>query len=138
MKTNVIALIAGIVFGIGLSLAHMIDPDKVLNFLDVAGHWDPSLLLVMVGALSTAFIAFRLILKHPKPVWAETFDLPKKRAIDLKLVTGAAIFGIGWGISGYCPGPAVTGLGLFSLESVIMVLAIYVGFIAYHRLVDKK
>ncbi|MGR8940868.1 MAG: DUF6691 family protein [Gammaproteobacteria bacterium] len=138
MKTNVIALIAGIVFGIGLSLSHMIDPDKVLNFLDVAGHWDPSLLLVMVGALSTAFIAFRLILKNPKPVWAETFDLPKKRAIDPKLLTGAAIFGIGWGISGYCPGPAVTGLGLFSLESVIMVLAIYAGFIAYHRLVDKK
>jgi hypothetical protein len=138
MKTHAIALISGIVFGVGLSLSHMIDPNKVLNFLDITGNWDPSLLFVMIGALTIAMIAFRWVLKRPAPVWAETFDLPKKRSIDLKLITGAAIFGIGWGMSGYCPGPSVTGLGLFSIESVIMVFAIYLGFISYQRLVGQK
>ena len=138
MKTHVIALISGILFGAGLSLAHMIDPNKVLDFLDITGNWDPSLLFVMIGALSISFVTFRLILRRPSPIWAKTFELPKKRSIDLALITGAAIFGVGWGMSGYCPGPSVTGLSLFSFESVIMVITIYLGFIVCHQIIDRK
>ncbi|WP_374088587.1 DUF6691 family protein [Methylomicrobium lacus] len=137
MKTHLIALLSGILFGAGLALAHMVDPNKVLNFLDVTGHWDPSLLFVMVGALSVAMIAFKLILKRPAPLWSASFHLPPKTSIDLKLIAGAAIFGIGWGMSGYCPGPSVTGLSLFSSESVIMIFTIYLGFFAYDRLLNR-
>lgn len=137
MKTHLIALLSGILFGAGLALSHMIDPNKVLNFLDVTGHWDPSLLFVMLGAVSVAMIAFRFILKRSAPLWSTSFQLPQKKSLDLQLISGAAIFGIGWGMSGYCPGPSVTGLSLFSLESVIMVLAIYLGFFVAHRLLDK-
>jgi uncharacterized membrane protein YedE/YeeE len=137
MKTYLIALTSGTLFGIGLALSHMINPNKVLNFLDVAGHWDPSLLFVMIGALSVAMIAFRFILKRPSPLWSDSFQLPQKTSLDLKLISGAAIFGIGWGMSGYCPGPSVTGLSLFSPESVIMVIAIYLGFFVSHRLLDR-
>jgi len=137
MKTHLIALLSGILFGAGLALAHMIDPNKVLNFLDVTGHWDPSLLFVMIGALSVAMIAFKLILKRPAPLWSTSFHLPQKASIDLKLIAGAAIFGIGWGMSGYCPGPSVTGLSLLSSESVIMILSIYLGFFAYDRLLNR-
>lgn len=137
MKTQLIALFSGILFGLGLALSHMIDPNKVLNFLDVTGHWDPSLLFVMLGAVSVAMIAFRFILKRPTPLWSTSFQLPQQKSLDLQLIAGAAIFGIGWGMSGYCPGPSVTGLSLFSLESVIMVFAIYLGFFVAHRLLDK-
>jgi uncharacterized membrane protein YedE/YeeE len=137
MNSNSTALISGILFGAGLALSHMIDPNKVLNFLDVTGRWDPSLLFVMIGALAVAVISFRFILKRPAPLWSDSFQLPQKTAIDSKLIMGAAIFGLGWGMSGYCPGPSVTGLSLFSPESVIMVLAIYFGFFVAHRLLDK-
>lgn len=137
MKTYAIAFLSGILFGAGLALSHMIDPNKVLNFLDVTGRWDPSLLFVMIGALAVAMAAFRIILKRPAPLWSESFQLPQKTAIDPKLIFGAAIFGVGWGMSGYCPGPSVTGLSLLSRESVIMVLAIYSGFFVTHRLLDK-
>jgi uncharacterized membrane protein YedE/YeeE len=137
MKNQIIALVSGILFGAGLALSHMINPNKVLNFLDVTGHWDPSLLFVMIGALSVAIIAFRFILKRPSPLWSTSFQLPQKTSLDFKLIAGAAIFGIGWGMTGYCPGPSVTGLSLFSLESVIMVLAIYSGFFVAHRILDK-
>lgn len=137
MKTQLIAFISGILFGIGLALSHMINPNKVLNFLDVTGHWDPSLLFVMIGALSVAMIASRLTLKRSAPLWSPSFQLPLKKSINLKLIVGAAIFGAGWGMSGYCPGPSVTGLSLFSMESVIMVVTIYLGFFVAHRLLDK-
>lgn len=137
MKTYAIALLSGILFGAGLALSRMINPNKVLNFLDVAGRWDPSLLFVMIGALSVALIAFRFILKRPAPLWSDSFQLPRKTSIDPQLILGAAIFGIGWGMSGYCPGPSVTGLSLFSQESAVMVAAIYFGFFVAHRLLDK-
>lgn len=137
MKTNLVALLSGILFGAGLALAHMIDPNKVLNFLDVTGHWDPSLLFVMIGALSVATVAFRYILKRPAPLWSPSFQLPQKKSLDAQLLGGAAIFGVGWGMSGYCPGPSVTGLSLFSSEAAIMVLAIYLGFFVSQRWLDR-
>ena len=138
MKKNLIALLCGIIFGIGLSLSHMINPNKVLNFLDVTGKWDPSLIFVMIGALVIAFVSFKLILKRPAPILAESFHVSRKTSVDKSLIIGAAIFGIGWGMSGYCPGPAVANLGLLSFESVIMVVAIYLGFFVFNRFFARK
>lgn len=122
------AFLSGILFGTGLTLSQMANPDKVLNFLDVTGNWDPSLILVMIGALSVTVLFFRIILKRPKPLFDEKFYLSTKSAIDKPLIIGATIFGIGWGISGYCPGPVVAGLGLGNTEAVVMVVSIYLGF----------
>ena len=133
MKQSLVALLCGTLFGIGLSLSQMINPNKVLNFLDITGNWDPSLIFVMIGALVIAFISFNWILKRPAPLLAESFHISIKMSVDKALILGAAIFGIGWGMSGYCPGSAVAGLGLLSLESVIMVVAIFLGFFTFNR-----
>jgi uncharacterized protein len=99
-----IAIISGLLFGIGLTLSKMTNLDKVINFLDLAGNWDPSLIFVMLGALSVTLLSFRQILKFQRPLFDKEFYLPSKTAIDKPLLIGAAIFGMGWGISGYCPG----------------------------------
>nr|WP_111299571.1 DUF6691 family protein [Paracoccus saliphilus] len=104
----------GLVFGLGLVISGMADPAKVLNFLDLAGSRDPSLAFVMGGATVTAFIGYRLVWRRPAPVLDPAFDIPKNRRIDRPLVTGAALFGIGWGIGGFCPGPAWTALPLLA------------------------
>ncbi len=137
MKTNLIALIAGVIFGLGLALSQMINPDKVLNFLDVTGNWDPSLIFVMLGALTVSTLSFRFIFKRDAPVFGAEFHITKKTIITKPLLIGSALFGIGWGMTGYCPGPAVASLGLFSLEGVVMVIAIYAGFIS-HQWFDKQ
>ncbi|MGZ8917662.1 MAG: DUF6691 family protein [Methylobacter sp.] len=138
MKTFLSALLCGMIFGFGLSLSQMINPNKVLNFLDISGNWDPSLLFVMLGALLVAMISFKWILKRPAPVLVENFQLPGKLPVDKPLILGAAIFGTGWGMSGYCPGPAVSGLGLLSFESLVMVVTIYLGFFTYNWIFGSK
>jgi uncharacterized membrane protein YedE/YeeE len=138
MKTNLLALLSGIIFGIGLSLSQMINPNKVLDFLDVTGRFDPSLMFVMIGALSVALLTFKWIRTLPAPLLGSEFQLSKKTIIDKPLLIGSVIFGIGWGMTGYCPGPAVTGLSLFSMESVLMVLAICAGFFAYNALFERN
>jgi uncharacterized membrane protein YedE/YeeE len=138
MKTTIAVLITGMIFGIGLSWSHMINPNKVQDFLDITGHFDPSLLFVMLGALPVAFFGFKLVLKKPAPLLAEQFQLPDNPLIDKPLLIGAVIFGIGWGMSGYCPGPAVTGLGIFSFESVLMVVSIFCGLFAYKWLFARQ
>ncbi|MDO9213796.1 MAG: YeeE/YedE thiosulfate transporter family protein [Methylococcales bacterium] len=139
MKTNIIALLSGIIFGIGLSLSQMINPNKVLNFLDITGdRFDPSLIFVMVGALSVAMVSFKWIRKLSVPLFGQHFQLAKNTIIDKPLIIGGVIFGIGWGMTGYCPGPVVAGLGLFSLESVIVIAAICVGFFAYNALFERN
>ena len=110
---------AGFLFGIGLWLSGMASPRKVLDFLDVAGNWDPSLLLVMAGGVAVTLLFFRPILKKN--------PIELKKEIDLPLVAGAAIFGIGWGIGGYCPGPALTALSNLSLEPLVFVAAMIAG-----------
>jgi uncharacterized membrane protein YedE/YeeE len=127
MNAFVFALGAGFVFGTGLWVSGMANPKKVLGFLDVTGNWDASLMLVMAGAVAVTLIGFRIVLKWKKPVLAESFELPKKSDIDTPLVAGAAIFGIGWGIAGYCPGPALTALATLSTESIVFVAAMLVG-----------
>ena len=127
MNALLSALGAGFLFGIGLWVSGMANPKKVLGFLDVGGDWDASLMLVMAGAVAIALVGFRLVLSRPKPVFSEKFELPTRKDIDLPLIAGSAIFGIGWGIGGYCPGPAVTALSNLSVEPLVFVLAMVVG-----------
>lgn len=129
MKIHLVALVAGILFGFGLALSQMIDPNKVLNFLDVTGDWDPSLAFVMMGALAVSMLSFHFILKRTAPVFESGFHVSRLTVINRPLILGAALFGIGWGMTGYCPGPAVASLGLLSFEGVLMVAAIYAGFL---------
>ena len=131
MRTILSALAAGLVFGLGLTVSQMIDPAKVLGFLDFAGDWDPSLALVMGGALAVTAIGNRFVLSGQGPLFAQTFQLPTRRDIDAKLVGGGALFGIGWGLAGLCPGPALTGLGLGRIEIVIFVIAMLAGMGAF-------
>jgi uncharacterized membrane protein YedE/YeeE len=120
-------LLAGLVFGLGLVLSGMVDPHKVLGFLDLAGAWDPSLALVMGGALAVAAIAFRIAGRRAKSFSGAPIDLPTSRAIDGKLIGGALLFGVGWGLVGLCPGPAIANIGFFSVSAVIFVLAMAAG-----------
>jgi hypothetical protein len=122
-----VALLVGVVFGVGLALAQMVDPLKVLGFLDVAGAWDASLLFVLGGAVVVAAIGFRLALRRPAPPFDDRFQLPVARPVNAALIAGAAIFGIGWGLGGYCPGPAVASLGFGNAEALWFVPAMLVG-----------
>ncbi len=126
------ALIAGLLFGIGLALSQMIDPAKVLAFLDIAGAWDPSLALVMLGALIVAAPAYALARKARGPLYGESFSLPTRRDIDRSLVLGALLFGAGWGLAGYCPGPAIASLSFGLWQPLLFVLAMIIGM-ALHR-----
>ena len=130
------ALLAGTVFGLGLAVSQMINPAKVLAFLDLLGRWDPSLALVMAGAVGVAFAGFRLASRRSKPVLGEKFDLPRAMAIDGRLGLGAALFGIGWGLVGFCPGPALASLAYGRKESVVFVVAMFAGM-WLHRVIDS-
>jgi uncharacterized membrane protein YedE/YeeE len=130
------SFLSGLIFGLGLAVSNMTVPAKVLNFLDVAGNWDPSLLLVLGGAVGVATIAFRLVLKHPRPVFAERFDLSTQTRIDTRLLIGAVIFGVGWGISGYCPGPAIATLWAPDWETLVFVPAMLVGAVLQRIIVS--
>jgi len=121
------ALFAGVLFGAGLVVSGMSDPDKVLNFLDVRGPWDGSLLFVMGAATLVAFIGYRLAWRRRAPVLEEAFHVPSRRDIDIPLMTGAALFGLGWGLAGYCPGPALTALVIAPGEALWFVGAMAAG-----------
>ena len=123
------ALGAGFLFGIGLWMSGMANPKKVLGFLDVSGDWDASLMLVMGGAVSVALVGFK--------IYRNKFELPTRKDIDLTLVAGSAIFGIGWGIAGYCPGPAITAVSTLSAESIVFVAAMIAGGLL-HRLMQRQ
>ena len=108
MRTLIWALVSGVVFGVGLLLSGMTQPSKVAGFLDLSSAWDPSLGLVMAGAIGVHFLAYRFIQRLDKPISAEIWRLPTGRGIDRRLLIGSALFGAGWGLGGYCPGPALT------------------------------
>lgn len=122
-------LLSGLIFGLGLILSGMADPAKVLNFLDIFGAWDPSLAFVMGGASLTAFIGYRLVWRRSVPVMAPAFDNPTATAIDAPLLSGAAIFGIGWGLGGFCPGPAFTSLAMASPGILVFLPAMLIGIV---------
>ena len=116
------ALAAGVLFGVGLGLSQMVNPAKVLAFLDVAGDWDPSLAFVLLGAVLVTLVAFRTILKLPHPVFEAAFALPTLKSLTARLVVGSAIFGVGWGLVGFCPGPAIASLA-YGLPMTFLFLA---------------
>jgi len=120
----------GLVFGIGISISGMANPAKVLNFFDVAGSWDPSLAFVMGGALATAFVGYRLVLRRPAPLTDATFHLPTKTDLDARLIGGSALFGVGWGIAGFCPGGALPALGTGKPDVFVFVAALVAGMAA--------
>ncbi|MDH3239414.1 MAG: YeeE/YedE family protein [Alphaproteobacteria bacterium] len=128
------SLSAGLVFGLGLAVSQMVNPAKVLAFLDVAGAWDPSLALVMGAAVAVTWVGYRLVLGRPKPVLTESFQLPTKTAIDARLITGAAIFGIGWGLAGLCPGPAIASAAYLQAETLYFVPAMLAGLFLARRI----
>jgi uncharacterized protein len=120
--------IAGLIFGLGLLISGMANPAKVQNFLDLAGTFDPSLIFVMLGAVGVTFVGYRFVLRRPRTLLAEPFLVPTLEDIDGKLVIGAGLFGIGWGLSGFCPGPAITSLPLLAKGTLIFLPAMVVGF----------
>ncbi|MEJ7872882.1 MAG: DUF6691 family protein [Rubrobacteraceae bacterium] len=131
MLRILVNLFAGALFGLGLAVSGMVDPAKVIGFLDVAGDWDPTLAFVMGGALLVTIPAFRLIFKRPRPVLADEFELPTKKELDARLLGGSALFGVGWGLSGFCPGPAVTALATGLTPVFAFVVAMIAGMAIY-------
>lgn len=122
------AYLAGLLFGLGLAIGGMTDPIRVLNFLDVFGTWDPTLLFVLGGAVVTTFIGYRLVLHRPQPLFANRFQLPTRRDLDGRLMGGSALFGIGWGLSGYCPGPAFASIAGLTIPLAAMLVAMVAGW----------
>jgi len=137
VSRHLAALFSGIVFGFGLAVSHMVEPAKVIGFLDVAGRWDPSLLFVMAGAVGVMFVAYRLIARRQKPLLEAQFALPSKTEIDRSLLVGAAIFGVGWGLAGYCPGPGIAALGLGTWEAPVFVASLAAGALAHRWLFER-
>ncbi|MFT4191418.1 MAG: YeeE/YedE thiosulfate transporter family protein [Comamonas sp.] len=127
MRQGLAALASGLVFGLGLAVAGMTDPRKVLAFLDLAGAWDPSLLLVLGAAVTVTFVGYRWVLRRPAPLFDSQFHLPTARAIDAPLLAGALLFGIGWGLAGYCPGPAIASIGYGNPEAWLLLPALVAG-----------
>ena len=130
------ALLAGLLFGLGLIVSRMIDPAKVLGFLDPIGAWDPSLAFVMAGAVATSALGYALAKRLRRPVFAPAFDLPARRDLDPRLVTGSAIFGVGWGLAGLCPGPALAVLPLGERGAMVFFAAMLAGM-AIHAAVTR-
>lgn len=133
MVALALSLVAGIVFGLGLVISGMSNPAKVIGFLDVSGAWDPTLLVVMGGALAVTLPGFTLLRRRSRPLFAREFQWPARKDVDARLIGGAALFGVGWGIAGFCPGPAITALVTGRMEVVLFVCAM-VGGAAAHRL----
>jgi len=125
------SLVSGLLFGAGLTVSQMVNPEKVAGFLDVAGAWDPSLALVMGAALTITAICYRLTLRRGAPLFATDFDLPAAKAIDGRLIGGAALFGIGWGLAGFCPGPAVASLAYGIWQTALFVAAMVAAMLVW-------
>jgi hypothetical protein len=138
MKRNSLALAVGLIFGLGLCLSGMYEPTKVIGFLDLAGNWDPSLALVMGGAIVVALPAFRFARRRAAAWAGGAIELPTARAIDAPLVVGAGVFGIGWGLGGVCPAPGVVDLGFFSPDAAIFVVSMAAGMLAYRAAAGRR
>jgi uncharacterized membrane protein YedE/YeeE len=131
---GLIALACGLIFGVGLAMSGMTDTAKVIGFLDVFGDWIPDLAFVMGAAVLVTVIAFRVVLRRDNPLLADSFSLPTKTALTGRLLCGAAIFGVGWGLYGYCPGPAISALAYLNSQTVIFVAAMLTGLVIANKL----
>ena len=129
----VVGGVAGALFGAGLLLAGMTRPDKVIGFLDLFGRWDPSLMFVMAGAIAVHLVAYRLVVKRPRPLFDAGFHLPTRRDLDARLLAGAAIFGVGWGLGGFCPGPGLVSAAAGG-DALVFVVTMTAGMLLQHRL----
>ena len=132
MLRMLVSLFSGALFGLGLTISGMVNPQKVIGFLDVAGNWDPTLAVVMGGALLVAIPGLRLIFKRSRPVLEDEFEVPTKKELDAKLLGGSALFGVGWGLSGLCPGPAMTAL-VSGLAPVFAFVAAMIAGMALYK-----
>ena len=130
--------LVGLIFGVGIAVSGMINPAKVLNFFDIAGTWDPSLAFVMGGALVTTALGYRLVLRRDAPLIEARFQIPTARDIDARLIGGAAVFGLGWGIAGFCPGAAVPALGSGKWEVALFVVALLAGLRVARMIRDRQ
>ena len=126
--SKLVSLFCGIIFGIGLVISQMINPAKVLGFLNLFGEWDPSLAFVMIGALIVFSPLFHLFKNKEKPIFSSSFSISSKKEIDQKLIFGSILFGAGWGLVGLCPGPAITSIALLNGSSTIFVVSMFIGF----------
>lgn len=131
MKSTLSSLILGLVFGVGLLLSGMANPAKVIGFLDLAGAWDPSLILVMIGAIAVGVVAFSIAGKRSKSLLGDKMKLPSSGRIDKRLVFGSLIFGAGWGLAGFCPGPGLVAFGAGEVKATVFVLAMAIGMGLY-------
>lgn len=138
MTTIIWSLVSGLVFGAGLTISRMIDPSKVIGFLDVAGAWDPSLAVVMLGALIVTIPAFAILRKRGKTLYGFDIKMPSRNDIDLPLIGGAILFGIGWGLSGFCPGPGLSALAFGLTKPLIFVGAMVAGMIGFQLLPKRN
>ena len=125
---KIISLVSGIVFGVGLVISEMINPEKVLGFLDLFGNWDPSLAFVMIGALIVSSPLFHIIKNKEKPLFAKKFNYSNNKEVNNRLIVGSTLFGAGWGLGGLCPGPAISSIALININSITFVLAMFFGF----------
>lgn len=132
------ALAAGLLFGLGLAISGLLNPAKVKAFLDITGAWDPSLIFVLGAGVVVAFIGYRLAFAINKPFFDDQLHLPTKTRIDRPLIIGSAIFGVGWGLAGFCPGPAIASLSLGLLPAVIFAVAMLIGMVTHDRLLARK
>ena len=126
--SKIISLVSGIIFGVGLVISEMINPEKVLGFLDLFGNWDPSLAFVMIGALIVSSPLFHIIKNKEKPSFAEKFNYSNNKEVNNRLIVGSALFGAGWGLGGLCPGPAISSIALININSITFVFAMFFGF----------
>lgn len=127
----IVSFICGLLFGCGLTISNMINPTKIQNFLDFTGNWDPSLAFVMFSALAVTLIGYKLVLRKERPKLTENFFLPTIKSIDKPLILGSSLFGIGWGLAGYCPGPGITALGLGIMDAVYFVIGMVLSLFIY-------
>ncbi len=132
------ALLSGVLFGLGLAISGMTDPAVVLGFLDLFGNFNPALMFVLGGAVGTTMLAFRLVLRRPAPLLEDRFQLPTRKDIDARLVIGAGLFGIGWGLAGYCPGPALVSAGALVDTALVFVPVMLVSGVLTRRLLAGR
>lgn len=137
MKNALAALVVGFIFSIGLGLSGMTQPQKVIGFLDLFGNWDPSLIFVMIGAIVVHFVMYKLIRKRKSPLLSSDWHVPNNKEITPALVFGAFIFGVGWALGGFCPGPAITSLASFNKTPFVFVISLIAGMYLF-KTIDKK
>ncbi|MES2768852.1 MAG: DUF6691 family protein [Bdellovibrionota bacterium] len=137
MKNSLLAFVVGFLFALGLGFSGMTEPQKVVGFLDLFGNWDPSLMFVMVGAIGVHFVMYKIIRKKNSPILSAEWHVPNKKDVTPSLIIGSLLFGAGWGLAGFCPGPAITSIASLEMRPLIFVLSMLAGMVLF-QLVDKK